>query len=164
SNGTAFCTGARQLASAAAAVVKPIVVRKSRRVSPGCTTSCTRSVFDPCVARFISVMTTGAIQLSRGRWLPRQVLYRSLEAPRRNMGVLAMTFEAPAHGQRSGLFHAVHAFHGAMASLARDAGKHMLAVVEIHEIGKVMNLNPADRAPLLHSFFQLFNFDGLFFK
>ena len=80
------------------------------------------------------------------------------------MGVLAMTFEAPAHGQRSGLFHAFHPLYGAMAALARDAGKHMLAVVEIHEIGKVMNLNPPDRPPLLYSFFQLFNLDGLFFK
>jgi len=48
--------------------------------------------------------------------------------------VLAMTLQTPAHGQRSNLLYPLHGLHGSVASLASNAGKHMLAMIEINKI------------------------------
>jgi len=55
-------------------------------------------------------------------------------------------------------------FHRPVTLLAGDAGQYMLAVIEIHEIGKIMDLDPRDGAVLLHSFFEFLDFDCLLFE
>src|SRR5260370_11799537 len=68
-----------------------------------------------------------------------------------------MTLQTPAHGQRSNLLYPLHGLHGPVASLASNAGKHMLAMIEIDKIRQIMDFDPYDRALLLHRFFELFN-------
>ena len=58
----------------------------------------------------------------------------------------------------------LHVLYRPMTLLAGDAGKYMLAVIEIHEIWKIMYLDPRDGAVLLHGFFEFFNLDSLFFE
>ena len=51
-----------------------------------------------------------------------------------------------------------------MAPLAKYAREYVLTVVEVHEVGKVMHLYPANRSLLLHRFLELLKLDGLFFQ
>jgi len=80
------------------------------------------------------------------------------------MGVLTMTVEAPSHAEWSSLLHPFHVFHSPMTPLASHAGEYMLAVIEINEIGKIMYLDPSDRAAFLHSLFELLDLDSLLFE
>src|SRR5215471_3692082 len=56
----------------------------------------------------------------------------------------AMTIEAPPHLQVRLLGHQRHLIDAAVASLAADALGDVNAVVEVNEIGQVVNLGPAD--------------------
>src|SRR5437016_7541920 len=80
-----------------------------------------------------------------------------------NLGVLTMAFQAPAHGQRGLLLYAIHLLDRAVACLARHSRLNVLAVIEVHKVGQVVDLDPANRALLLDRFFQLLDFRGLLF-
>jgi len=54
-------------------------------------------------------------------------------------------------------------FHRPVTLLAGDAGNYMLAVIEVHEVRKIMYLDPRDRALLLHSFLEFLELDSLLF-
>src|SRR5215467_9657394 len=73
-----------------------------------------------------------------------------------------MAVKAPAHGEWHDLFHAMHRLDRSVAPVASDAGKDMLAVIEVHKIGKVVDLDPSDGPLLLHSLLELLDFDCLF--
>ena len=60
--------------------------------------------------------------------------------------------------------HALHVLHRPVTLLAGDAGQHMLAVIEIHEIRKIMYLDPRDGSLLLYSFLEFFDLDSLLFE
>ena len=60
--------------------------------------------------------------------------------------------------------YSFHPFHGAVTPLANDARKHMLAVIEIHEIRQIMYLDPMNRPLFLHRLLQLFDLDRLLFE
>src|ERR1051325_9814154 len=60
---------------------------------------------------------------------------------------LAMTGEAPLHLERVHLPGERHAIHAAVAAFASDALREMDAVVEVHEVGKIVNAIPDDRLP-----------------
>lgn len=109
-------------------------------------------------------MATRTVQSGCGRGPVGQTAHCSFESRRCDLGVFAMALEAPPHRERRDLLHPIHAFHRAVASLASDAGEHVLAVIEVHEIGKIMDLDPADGTLLLHCLFELLDFDGLFFE
>ena len=55
-----------------------------------------------------------------------------------------MAVDAPLHQQRVGLEHQRHLIHATMTGRTAYALIHMNAVVEIHEIGKAVNLDPLD--------------------
>ena len=59
--------------------------------------------------------------------------------------------------------YSVHVLHRAVTLLAGDAGNYMLAVIEVHEVRKIMYLDPRDRALLLHSFLEFLELDSLLF-
>src|SRR5262249_4343877 len=59
------------------------------------------------------------------------------------------------------LFYAMHRLDRPVAPLASDARKDMLAVIEVHKIGEVVDLDPSDRPLLLNSLLELLDFDGL---
>ena len=69
-------------------------------------------------------------------------------------GAAPVTIDTPTHGQRCVLADALHRFDGPVTRAALDAAQHVLAVVEVHEIGKRVHLGPRNRAPLLHGLFQ----------
>jgi len=54
--------------------------------------------------------------------------------------------------------------HRPVTLLAGDTGKYMLAVIEIHEIRKIVYLDPRDGAALLHSFLEFLDLDSLLFE
>src|ERR1700687_4978414 len=68
-----------------------------------------------------------------------------------------MAIEAPAHVERSKLFHPLHLFHRPMATLTGYAGKNVLAMIEINKIRKIVNLGPLDGAQFLHGLLQFFD-------
>ena len=60
--------------------------------------------------------------------------------------------------------YSVHVLHRAVTLLAGDAGQHMLAVIEIHEIRKIMYLDPRNGSVLLYSFLEFLDLDSLLFE
>ena len=56
-----------------------------------------------------------------------------------------MTLKAPFHLQRRGLRNDRHLIDAAVAGRATDALIHMDRVIEIREVGKVMDSNPLKR-------------------
>src|SRR5580765_573717 len=111
-----------------------------------------------------SVVAACAIQTSRWLLFLLQADRRALKISHRQLRVLTMTLQTPAHGQRRKLSHSFHGLNRPMAALAGHSGNHVLAVIEVHKVRQVMHLDPADRPILLHSLFHLFNFDGLLFQ
>ena len=93
-----------------------------------------------------------------------EILPGPLKESRGDMRMLAMTLETPSHVEWRKLFDPLHPLDRPMTALARDAGKHMLAVIEIDKIRKIVYLDPTNGALLLHSFLELFDFAGLPFK
>src|SRR6267378_1869801 len=91
-----------------------------------------------------SVMTTGAIEPGRRFLFLFQAQRSPLDFSDGDFGVLAMTLQAPAHGQRRELFDGCHLFHRPMALLTGHARQHMLTMIEINEIRQVMDLHPGD--------------------
>src|SRR5205807_6331969 len=71
----------------------------------------------------------------------------------------AVAVDAPAHGQGRLLAHPLHPFDGPVAILADDPGEHVLAVVEVNEVGQIVDLGPADRPPLRHRLLELLDLD-----
>src|SRR5580693_6455689 len=69
-------------------------------------------------------------------------------------GATSVTIDAPAHRQRCVLAYPLHRFDGPVTRAALDAAQHVLAVVEVHEVGKRVHPDPPDRAPLLHGLFE----------
>src|SRR5262249_8042983 len=61
----------------------------------------------------------------------------------------AMAVHAPAHAQVLNLADALHRLHRSMALLASHACIHMRTMVEVNEIGEVMNFDPLNRPWLL---------------
>src|SRR6185295_5534641 len=57
---------------------------------------------------------------------------------------VSMAVEAPFHLERLLLPHQRHAIHLAMAGRAADALLHMDAVVEVHEVGEIVDAGPLD--------------------
>jgi len=74
-----------------------------------------------------------------------------------------MTLQAPSHREWRNLADSIHVLYWSVALLARNSREDVLAVVEVHEVGKVMDLDPADGPPELHGFLQLLDFNRLFF-
>src|SRR5262249_1249906 len=68
-----------------------------------------------------SVVAACAVGPGLGDRPLRETERRSLQTAGRQVGALAVTGEAPAHGQRRDLRHAVHLLDGAVAALASDA-------------------------------------------
>jgi hypothetical protein len=71
---------------------------------------------------------------------------------------VAMTLEAPFHIQRRDLISQRHQIDSSVTSRTPDAFVHVNAVIEIDEIGKVVNSRPLDRlarAPALSDRFQI---------
>jgi hypothetical protein len=124
-----------QEASADAASVKPIRVRKSRRV-----VSASGRSRQKVRGSAMSVVALAAIEV--------RCRHREIGPP------LPMTIEAPPHRQRRLLFNARHPLDVAMTRLALDVRGDVLAVVEIDEVRQVVHLDPRDRALLIDQFFQ----------
>ena len=55
-----------------------------------------------------------------------------------------MTVDAPAHVQGLGLAYALHRLDRAVALLALHSGADVGAMIEIDEVGDLMNARPAD--------------------
>ena len=72
-----------------------------------------------------------------------------------------MAFEAPSHGQREDLRYSVHRLNSPMTPLAFEAREHVLAVVEVHEVGKLVHADPGNRTALENRLFELFNLNRL---
>lgn len=66
--------------------------------------------------------------------------------------MLAMTLQAPSHREWRNLADSIHVLYRPMALLASNTREDVLAVIEVHEVREVMNLDPADRPPELHGF------------
>src|SRR4029079_7862188 len=79
-----------------------------------------------------------------------------------DMGLGPMTAQAPAHGEGRRLLDAIHALDGAVATLTGDARDDVLAVIEVDEVGKVVDLGPHDRALLLKRFLEPLDLGRLF--
>jgi hypothetical protein len=80
-------------------------------------------------------MATGAIQSGHRFRFLMQGQQRSPNTGGRQVGVLAVAIETPAHGKRLVLAHAIHVLNRPVTLLAGYAGKDMLAVIEIHKVG-----------------------------
>ena len=109
-------------------------------------------------------MTAYTIQAGCWRRFPREILHCPGESPGSNMCMFAMAIDAPTHGEWSDLLDSLHPFHRPVTSLARYARQHMLAVIEVHEVGKVVNLHPTDRPLELHGLLELLDLGSLFFE
>ena len=59
---------------------------------------------------------------------------------------VAVAVEAPLHGQRLDLLHRRHLVHPAVAGVAAHALVHVDGVVEVDEVGEVMDARPGDGA------------------
>src|SRR5437773_7417665 len=112
------------------------------------------------MARGRSVMTAPAVHARRmarrGRGTARvrrrglvrlepDTTYRVL---RGGCGFTSVAIDAPTHRQRCVLAYALHRFNRPVTRAALDAVEHVLAVVEVHEVGERVHLGPPDRAPL----------------
>jgi hypothetical protein len=62
---------------------------------------------------------------------------------------MAVTIQAPAHGERLFLVNHIHVVHLAVAAYATDAAIDVHRVVEIGEIGHLMDFHPIYRVPAL---------------
>src|SRR5258705_10572844 len=82
-------------------------------------------------------------------------LQRELRAP------LFVTVETTAHGQRRVLTDASHRFDRTVTRGAAHAARDVLAVIEVDEVRKVVNLDPCNRLSPLNGLFELFDLDGL---
>src|SRR5262245_17194362 len=72
-----------------------------------------------------SVVTAGAVQAGCGLGDFGEPLRRAQERIGRDIGVLAVAPQAPAHGELADLLDARHGLDVAMALLTRDAGQHV---------------------------------------
>src|SRR5690606_26979662 len=63
----------------------------------------------------------------------------------------AMALQTPGHRQRLDLTNLLHLVDTAMARLAGDPFIDMGRVVEVHEVGYIVDLNPGDRVPRLEA-------------
>jgi len=106
-------------------------------------------------------MAAGAIQAGRRFGFMRQGQHRALNVSDRQVRLLPVAVETPTHRQRRDLLHAIHLFDRPVATLAGDLGKHMLAVIEIHKVRKIMDLDPLDGALLLDCLQKLFDLGRL---
>src|SRR5262249_23695576 len=60
------------------------------------------------------------------------------------------------------LLDPIHVLDGAVAALASDARDDVLAVVEVDEVGQVVDLGPDDGPSLLHGLLHALDLGGLF--
>src|SRR5688572_21686999 len=84
------------------------------------------------------------------RPLPIEVEYFFRRADMR--GRVAMAIQAKAHAERLGLRDFVHLMHFAMAFHAAHPAVHMHRVIEISEVGKLVNLHPRDGSVVRRAF------------
>src|ERR1700712_2457363 len=95
-------------------------------------------------------MTLAAVEPAGGGVLPSTRALGGWHHP-----LLAMAAEAPSHGQRRHLTHAVHGLDRPVAALAGPTRAHVLAVVEVDEVRQVVHLGPAYGARLRHGLLEL---------
>src|SRR5258705_6190207 len=74
---------------------------------------------------------------------------------------LFVTVETPAHRQRRVLTDASHRFDRTVTRRAAHAARDVLAVIEVDEVRKVVNLDPRDWLAPLNGLFELLDLDGL---
>src|SRR2546422_11163544 len=60
-------------------------------------------------------------------------------------GGIAMAIEAESHAQRFGMVNLVHLVDLAMALDTTDAAVHVDGMVEIHVVGRLVNVDPGNR-------------------
>jgi hypothetical protein len=116
------------------------------------------------IGRQLLVMAACTIQLGHGLLLVRNAGDGPLHIVGGQLGVFAMTVQAPSHRQRRVLFHSIHALNGSMALLAPYTGEHVLAVIEIDKVGQIVDLHPPDWTLLSDRLLQLFDLSGLLLK
>src|SRR5204863_3536890 len=155
-SGTACCTGARQPPSPSAPSEKPISDSMSRRVAskpvdgepvrkPICMSG-SSWVSSHAGLRFIAgsrlVVTAGAVLTRERGGALAHVRGDARERAGGDVSLGAVAAKAPAHGEGRRLLDAVHLLDGAVTALASDPGDHVLAVVEVDEVRKVVDLGP----------------------
>src|SRR5688572_4731815 len=67
----------------------------------------------------------------------------------RCFGLLAMTIETPAHRQRLDAEDASHRLDSAVTAAALDVFGHVRGVIEIDEVGQIVDAAPRDRSALV---------------
>src|SRR5260370_15846490 len=181
-SGSARCTGERHPAMPAAPMLNPISERKSRREgsatgigtsrpSRSATSRSDRVEQPPRVSSaspFMappsgSVVAARTIEAGRRFGLVLEHEGGALKAGAGDVRMGAMAVDAPAHRERRHLLDAIHRLDRTVASPAVDPREHVLAVVEVNEVGKVVHLHPSDGPVHLNGFFQLLDLDRLFF-
>ena len=65
---------------------------------------------------------------------------------------IAMAIQAETHAQRLGLRHFIHLVHFAVALNATDAAIHVHGVIEIGEVGQLVDLNPRNGSVVRRAF------------
>jgi hypothetical protein len=106
-------------------------------------------------------MTTCAVQPCSRLLSLRETGNGPMDVVRLQLRVFPVTLQTPAHGEWGKLLDPVHGLHSSVTALAGNAGKHMLAVIEIDKVGQVVDLHPRNGTLLLHRFLQLFEFNRL---
>src|SRR5262249_2380611 len=88
-----------------------------------------------------SKVTLPAVE-SRARGVRMLVAPGGAAPPREFGAAVPVPVQAPAHRERRVLADARHGLHGAVTRLACDAAGDVLTVVEVDEVGKVVDLHP----------------------